>query len=593
MKQVCNRLLTVAFAVTLAVSAASTARAAGDRQNEPVAHTVASLSAVEWQVGVDGERVVLTVSGPDGFTYSKSFASGSNPSFRLADITSKNPDGAYTYELRVTPRVAPEIRRRLEAARTDGDDTAIARITSEAGLGAGLVQSGNLIVTRGAFVPSNQIESSPSAKPRAVAASSTTVSASAAPHVGPIHALDTVIADDEIIQGSLCVGLDCVNGEVFGFTTIKLKENNTRILFEDTSASTGFATHDWQLTANDSASGGAEKFSIEDITAATVPFTVTGSAPTNSVFVASNGKVGFRTASPLLDLHIATTDTPAIRLEQTNAGGFTAQTWDVAGNEANFFVRDLTGGSRLPFRIRPGAPTSSIDVAASGNVGVGTASPGASRINVSDTTQLAPRIGLTGQEFLAAANTSTDGIAMLLGVNRTGNRQLWIGDTASLAQNSTNKVVRISPNNGDVSVLSTLGVAQSMSLQSGGGFLGIGGVTAPIYPIQHQSGAYLSSGGVWTDASSRTLKEHIADLPLDKAKAALNELTPVTFNYKTAPTEHHVGFIAEDVPELVATETRKGISPMDVVAVLTSVVKDQQKTIDELKARLDAIESQK
>ncbi len=64
-----------------------------------------------------------------------------------------------------------------------------------------------------------------------------------------------------------------------------------------------------------------------------------------------------------------------MRLEQNNSGGFTAQTWDVGGNEANFFVRDVTGGSRLPFRIRPGAPTSSIDISASGIVGVGTANP--------------------------------------------------------------------------------------------------------------------------------------------------------------------------------------------------------------------------
>jgi hypothetical protein len=76
-----------------------------------------------------------------------------------------------------------------------------------------------------------------------------------------------------------------------------------------------------------------------------------------------------------LDVHAATSNTPAIRLEQNNSGGFTAQTWDIAGNEANFFVRDVTGGSRLPFRIRPGAPTSSIDINASGNVGIGTASP--------------------------------------------------------------------------------------------------------------------------------------------------------------------------------------------------------------------------
>src|SRR5258706_12205917 len=154
-----------------------------------------------------------------------------------------------------------------------------------------------------------------------------------------------------------------------------MKENNTRIKFEDTSTATGFPTHDWQLTANDSASGGAEKFSIEDITAATVPFTVRGSAPTNSIFVDSTGRLGLRTATPVLDIHVATSNTPAMRLEQNNSGGFTAQTWDVAGNEANFFVRDVTAGSRLPFRIPPGAPTSSIDISASGQVGMGTASP--------------------------------------------------------------------------------------------------------------------------------------------------------------------------------------------------------------------------
>ncbi len=195
---------------------------------------------------------------------------------------------------------------------------------------------------------------------------------------------DQVIPDDLIVQGSNCVGLDCVNNEDFGFDTIRLKENNTRIKFEDTSTSTGFPTNDWQLTANDSASGGASKFSIEDITGTKVPFTITAGAPTNSIFVDSTGRVGLRTSTPVLDLHINTSNTPAVRLEQNSGGGFTAQTWDVAGNEANFFIRDVTGGSRLPFRIRPGAPTSSIDINASGDVGMGTASPTA-KLHVSGT----------------------------------------------------------------------------------------------------------------------------------------------------------------------------------------------------------------
>ena len=42
---------------------------------------------------------------------------------------------------------------------------------------------------------------------------------------------DQVFNDDVIIDGSLCVGFDCVNGESFGFDTIRLKDNNTRIKF--------------------------------------------------------------------------------------------------------------------------------------------------------------------------------------------------------------------------------------------------------------------------------------------------------------------------------------------------------------------------
>jgi collagen triple helix repeat protein len=61
------------------------------------------------------------------------------------------------------------------------------------------------------------------------------------------------------------------------------------------------------------------------------------------------------------------TNTPGIRLFQTG-GSFGTQTWDVAGNEANFFVRDSTNGNTLPFRIRPGAPTSSVDIGANGNI---------------------------------------------------------------------------------------------------------------------------------------------------------------------------------------------------------------------------------
>ena len=256
---------------------------------------------------------------------------------------------------------------------------------------------------------------------------------------------DQVIADDLIIQGSACVGIDCVNNENFGFDTIRLKENNTRIKFDDTSTSSGFPATDWQLTANDSASGGANKFSIEDITNAKVPFTIIGNAPSNSLYIDSSGRVGLRTSTPVLDLHIATSNTPAMRLEQNNAGGFTAQTWDVAGNEVNFFIRDVTGGSRLPFRIRPGAPTSSVDIAASGNVGIGTAAPSSAlhvqRSNGTASLFVEETNGAAAQRTLATlknngapqfeyTDTSTS-TTWRLGMNNSGD--FVINDTADLA----------------------------------------------------------------------------------------------------------------------------------------------------------------
>jgi len=51
---------------------------------------------------------------------------------------------------------------------------------------------------------------------------------------------DIVHNDDVIIIGSLCVGFDCVNGESFGFDTFRLKENNLRIKFDDTSTAASF-----------------------------------------------------------------------------------------------------------------------------------------------------------------------------------------------------------------------------------------------------------------------------------------------------------------------------------------------------------------
>jgi hypothetical protein len=339
-------------------------------QEAAVAELSSSAAGLEWRpLAADYERAVLTVSGPNGNVIRREFESGKVPALSLFDAKGQRlADGSYQWEIRIAPRVPPALRAQLNAARAAGDDAAAKRLQRQLPAGPA-VQSGSFQIHQGSIVSGGAAESRHDA-----GAAPAGPQSAAKPGLSNVTAADQVIPDDLIVQQSLCVGFDCVNNESFGFDTIRLKENSTRIKFEDTSVGS-FPANDWQLTANDSASGGANKFSIEDITGSKVPFTITAGAATNSIFLDSTGRLGLRTSTPVLDVHISTSNTPAIRLEQTSAGGFTAQTWDVAGNEANFFVRDVTGGSRLPFRIRPGAPTSSVDISADGDVGIGTASP--------------------------------------------------------------------------------------------------------------------------------------------------------------------------------------------------------------------------
>lgn len=296
----------------------------------------------------------LRIVTADGKVIEQAFAQGQAPSIslRLSD-GSLLPDGVHRWELVYSPRVSPALREAARIARDKGDEQL------PAGWPAALpARSGVVSVLGGAFVDMSVGEGDQDAEPKTAQS-----------------AKDQVIADDLITQGSGCFGFDCVDNESFGADTLRLKENNLRIHFDDTSASGGFPANDWRLVANDQASGGPSYFAIEDVTGARVPFKVTANAPTGSIHVDSSGHVGFRTTTPVLDLQPSTGNTPALRLEQTAASGFTAQTWDVGANEANFFVRDVTVGSSLPFRIRPGAPTSSLDMAADGDVGFGTASP--------------------------------------------------------------------------------------------------------------------------------------------------------------------------------------------------------------------------
>jgi hypothetical protein len=67
----------------------------------------------------------------------------------------------------------------------------------------------------------------------------------------------------EVLEISACVGMDCVNGESFDGDNLRLKENNLRIRFHDTSISGVVLGQSWNLEANSVQNGGLSYFAFQ------------------------------------------------------------------------------------------------------------------------------------------------------------------------------------------------------------------------------------------------------------------------------------------------------------------------------------------
>lgn len=173
-------------------------------------------------------------------------------------------------------------------------------------------------------------------------------------------------------------------------------------------------------------------------------------------------------------------------------------------------------------------------------------------------------IGTTAPDAQLKVNSDTD-------ITR-----LWVKGSTPNVFSSNQAMIRIEENDPNPSPTGSFAIRSFYN-------------NAEVFHVRHDgnahfAGALFAAGGV---SSSRTLKENILDLSLKEAKETLKELVPIKFTYKDDSNKDlQIGFIAEDVPELVSTPGRKGIQPMDIIAILTKVTQDQQKQIEELKAQL-------
>ncbi|MEZ5716344.1 MAG: hypothetical protein R3D85_15015 [Paracoccaceae bacterium] len=183
---------------------------------------------------------------------------------------------------------------------------------------------------------------------------------------------DLYVSDVSVLDGNVCIGNGCADTETFAAETLlKLRASVTSIEFDDNSGAS-FPRRDWRIQINDdlaTTSGGLEHFSIRDLSAGTVPFTIEGGQPNATLYLGNDGRVGVGTTLPQARLHLVSGWTPSLRFEQDTSLGYPAQTWQIRPNDLYFDLNNVTA-STYPFRVKSDAETNLLTLAGS-HVGIG------------------------------------------------------------------------------------------------------------------------------------------------------------------------------------------------------------------------------
>ena len=511
---------------------------------EQLASAEVGATVISWQAAAEHAGADVSIQGPNGTVMTRTFDYGEPLSMDLAR-TFGNPleDGKYSWEVSFHPVLSASAQRALDGAVTLEERDAVRRDLIERGElpAEPAVASSSFRVENGAIWSAGDggqavIEEADDA--RGLEASYK----------------DQVIADDLIVQFSACIGNDCVNGESFGFDTMRLKENNLRIHFDDTSVSASFPRNDWRITVNDSGNGGDSYFSIDDATAGRQVFRVDAGAPANSLRVDAGGDVGIGESNPVVELHIADGDSPTLRLEQDGSSGFAPQTWDVAGNEANFFIRDVTNGSELPFKIKPGADTSSIFIAANSNVGINTESPGE---------KLHVRGGsLKVENGSVKVVQATGGYAELFNLENNSGIGFVLNNTA-------NDALYISVNNPgtEYTINFADGDGPEMAVDKDGNMTGVTSCVSCDPP------------------SDRNLKEGFANVDSQSILHGLRQLDVMEWRYRELqPGVRHIGPMSQDFHATFGVGRDTTLSPLDTFGVAAASIQALADKVEQLEA---------
>ena len=267
-------------------------------------------------------------------------------------------------------------------------------------------------------------------------------------------AAEALTSGDKTINGTLTAPVINLTTSASGNNVLYIKSTNTSannaIQFQNDSGKTVYMG----LGGSAFPTGGnyVNTFFIEHSSGSIILNSQRGTDVPPNMIIHTSGNIGIGTNNPSADLDIYDTGNPKIYLTY----GSTSR-YFISGTSTSIDIGNDVGTSKI-IRFMPDN-VERMTILSTGNVGIGTATNITSKLLVYGTTQLQPKISLTGIEYFEGTNTNGYGIGLMLGVNRTNNRQLWICDTAKLIQNTSDSVIRliIESGTGSIDAIATNG----------------------------------------------------------------------------------------------------------------------------------------
>lgn len=179
-----------------------------------------------------------------------------------------------------------------------------------------------------------------------------------------------------------------------------------------------------------------------------------------------------------------------------------------------------------------------------------------------------------------------------------GDYSFAAGNNARANHASSVVIAATSPVSAPDSVTSG-GAGQMVLSASGNLYITNDGEEAPYNTsrlINTSTGAYLSNGGTWVNASDANLKENFRDVSEEELLAAISQLRITEWNYKNEDERvRHIGPTAQDFHEAFGVGSdNESISTIDPAGIALAAIKELERRtrrIGELEKKVERLES--